>query len=35
VSRREPNEVVALFPRGTIINDGQFLDDENPGPTAA
>jgi regulator of nucleoside diphosphate kinase len=35
VSRRKQNEVVALFSRGTIINDGQFLDDENPGPTAA
>jgi regulator of nucleoside diphosphate kinase len=35
VSRREPNEVVVLFPRGTVIDDGQFLDDENPGPTAA
>src|SRR6185437_693185 len=35
VSRREPNEVVVLFPRGTVIDDGQFLDDENPGPRAA
>ncbi len=35
VSRRKPNDVVLPLFRGLIIYDGQFVDDENLGPTAS
>jgi len=35
VSRRRPNDVVSFLFRGPIINDGEFVDDDYPGPTAA
>ncbi len=35
VSRRKPNDVVSLLLRGPIINDGEFVDDDYPGPSAA
>jgi regulator of nucleoside diphosphate kinase len=35
VSRRKPNNVVALLLRGPIIELGPPFDDEDPGPTAA
>ncbi len=35
VSRRKPDDVVALLFRGPIIKLGPSFDDEDPGPTAA
>ena len=35
VSRRKPDDVVSFLFRGPIINDGEFVDDDYPGPTAA